>query len=370
MNRTSNRTPMTREEVARLLLGRIIAGDYKPGQRLPGQARLRPRISPTLSMTTLNSAIGILKDLGYLTVRLQHSTCVADPLPYRNRYAITLPNPRDPAHPTTFASVLHRLAMERQHNGGNCEYVVFSGTNSGPEQGAVLNALADELRWHRVAGVMFGSELWSAPADPFFTEPGIARAALSAWIPAMLPMPRVVMDQAPGQTFMTRSLEWLREQGCKTTAIVTYQQTPFDATATERAATWKPWNEALAEHGVGTRPHWLLPIAGGGYELAQLLMRGRETPEAIIITDDILVPSVTEGLLAAGPLYPKVVALANYPVLPRTHVPARFLGHDVEAIFDWCAASLRDADAQRTCPVFSLPTIFEEEWRTSGRFGL
>jgi len=354
---------MTREEVALLLLGRIIAGEYKPGERLPGQQRLRPQIAPNLSMTTINSAIGILKDLGFLTVRLQHSTCVADPLPYRNRYAITLPHPADPAHPTTFPSVLHRLAMERQHNGGDCEYVVFAGTNAGPKQTAVLNALTDELRWHKVAGIMFGSEIWSEPADPFFTEPGIARAALSGWIPSMPPMPRVVMDQAPGQTFMTRSLEWLREQGRKTAAIVAYQQAPFDATATERAATWKPWNEALAGHGIGTQPRWLLSIAGGGYELAQLLMRGRKPPEAIIITDDILVPSVTEGLLAAGPPYPTVVALANYPVLPHTHVPARFLGHDVEAIFDWCAASLRDPEAQRTCPVYNLPTIFEEEWR-------
>ena len=356
---------MSREEVARLLLGRIITGGYRPGERLPGQQRLRPEIAPTLSMTTLNSAIGILKDLGFLTVRLQHSTCVADPIPYRNRYAVTLPHLPDPSHPTTFFSVLHRIAMNRQHHGGDCEFVVFAGTSGGPDQTSVLRALTDELRWHKVAGVLFGSEIWRAPADPFYTEPGIARAALSGWIPSMPPMPRGIMDQTPGRTFMARSLAWLREKGCKTAAIILYQQLSTDRTAAERATAWQPWCEALAAHGIGTKPHWLLPLDCGGYEMAQLLMHGRERPDAIIITDDTLVPSVTEGLLTVGPPYPTVVALANYPVLPHAHVPIRFLGHDVEALFDWCAASLRDPDAQQTCPVLSLPTIFEEEWRAS-----
>ncbi len=103
-------------------------------------------------MTTLNAAVGILRDLGFMDVRLQHSTCVADPLPYRNRYAITLPHPPAPEHPTTFYSILHRLAMDRQRYGGDCEHVVFSGTNDGPDRIAVLNALAEALRWHERRG--------------------------------------------------------------------------------------------------------------------------------------------------------------------------------------------------------------------------
>ena len=212
----------TREEIAHLILSDILAGRWAPGARLPGHTRLRPEFGPTVSNTTLNAAIGILKELGFLRVRRQHSTCVADPLPYRNRYLIAFPREPDPSHPSTLYSVLYRIALDRQRRGGDIEYAVINGSGVPGQREAMRERLADEARWHRIGGVLFAGPILDAAAEPLLTEPGIARVSLVDPIPGidMPPMPHGGIGTPPSHSFPERGAAWLRAQGHRTVAVI------------------------------------------------------------------------------------------------------------------------------------------------------
>lgn len=363
--RTNGGGRQTREEVAHAILADIVAGRYAPGDCLPGHTRLRPMFGATLSNTTLNSAVGILRDMGFLKVRRQHSTRVADPLPYRHRYAIAFPRRPDVAHPTTLHPVLLRVALDRQRKTGDCEYVFFSGYDDPREQEAVRRSLSEEVRWHRVAGILFASQIWHAADTPLLREPGIARVCLTDCSAAsgMPRMPHGSLEQPRRLSFSVRGLDWMRAQGCRSVAVLRFGAPALDRDERASRSQWRPWHRALAESGLTTRPEWLLTIDGGGYETALLLRGGRRIPDGVIVDDDVLVASVTAGLRAAGLPYPKVIARANFPVVPAAAVPTRFLGHDIEDLFDRCLVALRDPEAQRTCPVLPVPAVFEDEWR-------
>lgn len=116
------------------------------------------------------------------------------------------------------------------------------------------------------------------------------------------------------------------------------------------------------------RRRWRVDNVQQGRPNAKVVQSGATLPisdpdRGVVVTDDVLVPSVTANPRGAGTPYPKVLALANFPAVPQTHVPTCFLGHDIETLFDRCAASLHDPEAQRTCPVFPIPAVFEDEWR-------
>ncbi len=363
-NRKTTRGGITRESVALAVLQRIIAGDYAPGARLPAQAKLRPEFGPNVSMSTLNGGLRILKELGFLDIRRQSSTRVASPLPYRNRIAITFPYLPDPNHPTTLYSVIHDLALKRRDANTNEDFTLFYGTTDKASREHTLHKLEEEVRWHRIAGVLFASEIRNISTSSIYREPGIARVSLAGWEPKhMPPMPRTTFDAPTDLSFRNRALEQLRAQGVRQVAVFFYTRTALEKPVTNHMWLKTDWTEALAEYGMQTRPQWLLPIDNEIPEVAHLLMTGREQPEAIIITDDILVPSVTRGIRDSGSPPPHVIALANYPAIPTSHVPCEFLGHDIEAAFDACVGALHNPDAQHAETLIPVPAIFETEWR-------
>jgi DNA-binding LacI/PurR family transcriptional regulator len=107
--------------------------------------------------------------------------------------------------------------------------------------------------------------------------------------------------------------------------------------------------------------------------IVRLLMRQerRFRPDAMLILDDHLVEHAVRGLAEAGARVPRdveVVAHCNYPSLPHTPMPLRWLGFDaadlVTRAFDTIAAG-RQANSATALKL--LPPLWEEEWRSMAR---
>ncbi len=119
------------------------------------------------------------------------------------------------------------------------------------------------------------------------------------------------------------------------------------------------------------RPEWLQGVhpeaLSWGEPVGRLLfsLSRSKRPDALVITDDNLVPAVTAGILATGVKAPKevaIVAMANFPWPTPSAVPATRLGYDISRLLELCLERL---DQQRRGEVSelhtTLPPVFEDE---------
>ena len=132
---------------------------------------------------------------------------------------------------------------------------------------------------------------------------------------------------------------------------------------TQLPSTYEKAAQACAAHGLTTSQHWVHAVSLASPQWAIPLMglmmrRGdSERPDALVITDDNLVPQVTAGLAAAGVQVPgdvDVVAHANFPYPTPSAVPVIRLGFSIRQAFH-TAVKLIDLQRQgggirrRTC---------------------
>jgi DNA-binding LacI/PurR family transcriptional regulator len=106
--------------------------------------------------------------------------------------------------------------------------------------------------------------------------------------------------------------------------------------------------------------------------IVRLLMRQerRFRPDAMLILDDHLVEHAGRGLAEAGARIPAdvdAVAHCNYPALPPSPVPLRWLGFDaadlVARAFD-IIGSQRNGGSRQVGTL--IPPLWEEEWKAGG----
>ncbi len=353
------------ERIALKLLQSIARGEFHPGDRLPTQAVLRKEMAPRLSMTFFNEGLQILKKKGFLDIKQRCRTSVADPLPNRNAFALVLPREIEHAAGTSLFCVMAQMAsrIEQRHP----EYRVsrFYAQPAASGNGHSIEDLKMAVRWHRVAGVIFTHQFFHH--ENLYTEPGVARVFNGEdslmrrdW---MLTAPHFTLPDPTGRTFVRRALERLRTQGCRTVAVIR-PMLGIPATAHNfEEPDWHPTVSCIQEVGLKTRPEWLLNVAGSGWEIGRLLMSGKTLPDAVLISDDGLIPDVTAGIASMPKPWPSVVGVVNFPALPEAHVPVLFGGFNIEALFEWCFRALCDPEMQRACTPYPAEVLFEDEWR-------
>lgn len=359
---------LTRHQVAQIVLERIVSGHYRPGQRLPSQTILRPRLHPTLSASTYTAGLGILRDLGFLVIRPRSGTVVADVLPSQCRYAVTFPNEAGLGGPSTFYSVLEAVARRREAAQDDLQFRYFHGMVQTDLAPRAVMRLEEELRWRCYRGIIFCSELYRMHSDLIFKDPNVRRVCLGSRPEKMPSMPSASDPTDAGFPFLRRALDRARDAGARSVALVTLGDDSITPTAFPGESNSLARLDTIREAGLFSRPEWIIGLSGtsGGWQFGRLLLAATEKPDAVIITDDTFVPSVTAGMQAAGPPWPLVIGLANFPFLPTSSVPITFLGPDIEALLDWALRILNDSDAQHTHPTYVTELIFEEDWRACG----
>lgn len=352
-----------------MVLGKIARGEFAPGERLPPQAQLRRELVPSLSMTDFNKGLKILKRERYLKIKPNSHTTVANPLPHRNDFALILRKEVLPEADTSLFAVMAKMAKRLEERHAGYKMTPYYLEPAAPDNGHSIDDLLEAARWHRVGGIVFPVQWFHSGF--LVNEQGIAKVYNAEGLETRPSYagdaPHFVLPEPGNGTFLDLALERIASMGCKTVAIIdpSVGEAPHTGPRihTEPA---KHIVKGLKKFGLETRPEWVLRVKAAGWEIGRLLMNLKERPDAVIIDDDGLVPAITAGIASMPKPWPVVVAVVNFPAIPKTEVPTIFAGFDIEALFEWCFDALRSPQIQSAKPAYPVKVLFEEEWRAAG----
>ena len=333
----------------------IVSGQLAPGSRLPSRAMLE--VQHKISLPTVQRAMAQLEAAGWIESRGRHGTFVARRLPHQSRYALVLPfRPGDVPNFSLFYQALIAAAkvLERQ---SECEFEIVHADR------AVLgvadeNRVLDEVRTHRLAGLIFVGYPAQLQATRLFKEPKLYLTAIT-YTGEYLGVPATSMSS---RSWFAAALDCAVAAGRLRVASLSIW--PKSSVLTHA------FRSALVARGLEPRTYWQQHAdpqsAEWAAELAQVLLAlpAGDRPDALLITDDNFVEPVTAGLRAAGIRVPAdllVIAHFNHPVRPKARVPVRWLGYD-------CIALLRRGrsviDAQRRGDSVGTQTVMPAVWDT------
>ena len=348
------------DEVVRSLRRRIVLGEFRSGNVLPTRETLKRDFG--VSNSTVQQALSTLKDEGFIFSRQGSGSFVADNLPHLTNYAIAFPCPRgDPDYWSRFSVALLNEAAMLESRQTQYRLPIYHNVDrelGSPER----RALEDEVRNHRLAGVILARRPFGLDGSSILLDPMVRRVCYTSQISENLPA--VFVDY---QSFANQALDELKRRGRTRIAIIS------DARAITTTTDFLV--NGLAERGMTTQPWWVHKTAAHPMDasrtLTHLLMRDNpaDRPDGIVITDDNLIEGVSAGLIAANIRVPTdvdVVAHANFPLPSPTVLPVISLGFSATEILETC---LKVIDAQREgkdVPSLTLvPARFEEKLTAS-----
>ncbi len=307
------------------LRARIRRGDYPPGSRMPTHRLLQAELEA--SSATLQKAFDRLAEQGFVTAHGAMGTFVAQALPNVSRIALVLPEAVGVGPWNRFWATGKRVAEEWDDGAHSFRCYHLAGGSVDSEG---YHQLCRDAADGGIAGMVFMTA-------PYFLK---GTELLSVDIP------RVILPGRPGDCATYGASVVAMMPG---TVLETVVQR-FAAAGRRRLAAITGRNQGpgwmerclplLRAHGIATRPEWWLgmPVSTEAADcsrgVAQLLfsLPERQRPDALLITDDNLVPHVTAGMLDAQPdgvLDVTVVGHANFPGVTRAAVPCFRFGSDM-----------------------------------------
>jgi len=310
-------------EIVGDILKRIQSNELPPGAGLPSVVELSRNYSA--SPVTVQRAIVHLRERGYIETNTQGSSVSRQP-PHLSRFGIV--SPYTP-HPSQFRTALEKEAnhlsevpsahgIERRFS---FFYEVDHPDESIRRQSELMSAIAE----HLVGGLIFfgptrnvaqiARKSAGIPCVGFFIEPvsGVSNIKLCG--------------------FEELALDRLKTAGCSRAALITSRY--------HSRATAERFMQLVRERGMTTYPRWIHGLhpasVDWGENCAQMLLHGKDRPDAIIIDDDNLVPYVTAGIAASQVSVPgdlTVIAHTNFPHPTHSEVPVIRIGFDVRLLMN------------------------------------
>jgi DNA-binding LacI/PurR family transcriptional regulator len=335
----------------------ILDSTLSPGSRLPTRNELERDFQ--VSRDTVQRAIDRLVEEEFVRANGRRGTFVSDNPPHLSRYALVFREHSKETNRTWthFETAILREALLLQQTEAR-QLVVFRDVGANAD-GIDYQKLVQEVKVNRFAGLIFTFDTSNLVNTPLLNQAGMPRVSISV-SESGHPMPVVDIDM---MSFMERALDYFQHQGRKKVAVVSRQC----ANAAENQF-------VVAEakkRGLLIQPYWMQTVnvdtAAAAYQCCHLLMNPNqlERPDALIIDDDNLVESATQGLIAAGVKIPadvEVVAHGNFPWLTPSQMPVKRLGFNVNQILTACLESIdRQRRGQSVEPVTKVKARFENE---------
>lgn len=351
------RPAVRREEIVDHLRQRIITGRLKPQDRLPTRRQLQARFRASLA--TVQEALQQLTDDGFVEPRGKAGTFVTAQPPHTRRYAVVIPSqPHVPGFPRFWTALMHEAARLEQALPG-CRINVCPGASTNHGNPA-LDTLIQDVRRHRIAGILFAAPLDLFAGTPIVDQPGIPRVAITS---ARALPPGTTTLRLDGESFVKQAIEHLRAQGRRKISLILPPASGVDLHSMYRQALTRcglKYHSHLAQES-----HLRSPTAAR--HLAQLLMRlpGHDRPDGLVIADDNLVEQATGGLVDAGVRVPTdmdVVAHCNFPWPTPSVVPVRRLGYDAREVLLAAVGHIdRCRQHKQAATSLRIPARFEDE---------
>lgn len=301
------KTPV-RLRLRQLICGNIADGVWKPGDRLPGRETLARQYR--VSLRSLQQAVDDLISDGHLVSHGGHGTLVAEHPPCLFRIALLTPEEKEPG-------LAHNLRQVAEHWDGPDRFVCLPLTS--------LSQLTDDLPYYHFRGAIVHQELQYLSAVEREPLRGLPLVVIGFMTEGFA---RLHLD-------LYASIEWglkhLASAGHQRVAVISTRR-PSDQLQ-QRS---KGWFEAL---GITYDRRLFLEIDGQATHVANNLipllwsLPGKERPQALLITDDHLVPAVTAALKSVcGKRPPAILAHANHPIMSHSELACErygFRAHDI-----------------------------------------
>jgi DNA-binding LacI/PurR family transcriptional regulator len=351
------RRPNQEQAIVKGLKEDMFTGTLAPGDRLPLRTEIERRFNA--ASNTVQRAMSILAHDGFIEAKGKRGTFVADLPPYLNRFGMVWSSdPMEPnlwPHANYFSTFLYRDAVALQQKGRH-QLVHYMGVDGHTDREGSRRLLKDVAE-QRLAGLIFDTPtcLYRSPFYELLDTPHLPCVLLNE----DFNNPNVIHLMLYPAEVVDRALDYLQAGGRRRIALLTLNA-PVDVYA--------HFTRAVEERGLETRPFWIQGSSAGSLSARHsmnLLMRARETPDALIIADDSLVEQATAGLLDAGVSDPKrlmVVAHANFPHATPSAVPARRVGLHVPGVLAIaCEAIVKRRQGKRVPKTLRIPTVWEDE---------
>lgn len=347
------------EVIARAIRRDILVGKIRPGGRLATQRQMLRRFDT--SLPTVQRAIGILQQDGFLIGRGRNGTFVTEQPPHLSQYTLLFDCwPNGPGW-SRFLTALSQQALGMNH-GGEHKIAVHYGINPQQRTNAYRVIEADVLR-HRVAGLIFTNAVHPFADTPILDEPDVPRIAVQ------------MTSQHPGvhsvypdwYEFYHRAFVQAREAGHKRAAVLVAAGYDRHSPLAEHV------RHAAAEAGVECPDRWFMALhaydPAWASHYAQLLasLPPRDRPDVLLVADEHFADDAVAGLIHNG-ITPgrdmDVIAHCSYPAPGRALPGVRRLGFDTRQLMLQCMQtidSLRAGEPARGH--VAIPAVFENELR-------
>jgi DNA-binding LacI/PurR family transcriptional regulator len=343
-----------RKEIVRELRAMIVRGLMPPGSQLPTRLEIESRFG--VSPLTVQRALERLREDGFITVNGRQGTYVAEHPPHLTNYVLAFPHtPSGPSWVRFWTALTNEalnMAPTKERRLSVCHNI------NGEQSSQSFLDLVEDVKAHRVAGLIFASPPHLVQSTPLVDEPNLPRVAIAS-PQSHSGCPIVDINRA---SFFQRALEAVAASGRTQVACIGLPNDMQDEV-----------RDGAKRFGLETRPIWWQGVHVNAPEMARniahLLMSQTQAarPDALIISDDNLVEHVMGGLTAAGVRVPKeleIIAHCNFPWPAPSVLPAQRLGFDARAVL---RTSIELIDRQRrgetVPPVTKIEAVFEEELR-------
>lgn len=353
------RPPDRKDEIFTTLLQRIVRGNYPPGSRLPTRREICKEFDA--SPATGQAALADLARAGFTESRGKLGTFVQDTPPHLHRHAV-ISFGSEPSETRIYA-LLRNEAQRMKKEGWALEIIDLPRP---PLRSESLWSLEEQVRQHQFAGILFVRAPHHLMDSALVNAPGIPRVLLTddflnfptyyAAAPATLP------------TFFRTAAREILAMGKKRVGLFMHAQSHEqlqNARDTLRSS-------GLEIHGAWAHSvHFSMP--GESLSIIELIFQlpREKRPDIFLVSDDNLTEQVTLGLKTFAPpdSIPSVISLCNYPWLPKTHTPVRWLGYDLRELYVAAIGLVENARKHVPNPhrLVRVPPHTEEEMLSNRR---
>ena len=346
---------MNRVKIDRTLRKRIISKKYLPGERLPTRIELEKEFDVT--PTTIQQALNRLIHDGFVVAKGRNGTFVSEQLPHLSKIAIVLNRPLEKLieHSHFYRSFMNEIKKVEMELDVKLVLIedIFSWRSV-----KKVDSLLDDIKEKRVAGLIFPNFPFPLIDTDIVKKDGIARVAISSH--CIKNIPAVWHND---EAFMRKTLTQLKQNNCKNPAFLVNE------------GNFIKMNEFIekysSENDIQVDSKYIQAFSLANKEplfhLVELMFSKEQPqlPDSLVITDDSVVELITEKLAAMGfngidDI--KVITLANFPTLPKSHLPIQSIGYEADKALKLCVEMIKDQIVGKEVPKLTeLPALFEHE---------
>jgi len=343
-------------EIVTDLRSRIAGGEFLPGAQLPLRAELLREYDASLG--TIQKAVNLLQDEGFLTNSGPNGTRVAADSPHLFTVGIIVPTKPDDEEQIwdTFFQSFALAIEEYLYCGGHFKFKFYYGVERHSENSAAYRELLEDIECRRIAGTII-----------------LQRMTLSErMINAISVLPAVVFSGRTfaGENIIPLKIDFLKmaEVACKLLAAIGKKQPAVIANTGLPLDFVPEIVKRAARQGLATDETMILGMClcreavPWCEQLVKSLLAGsrKGRPDSIILLNENFLDVIKNTLRQLGLGNITVVSHCNFPVKTPSVENVIRVGNDVRTSLLLALAALKDAPQSNRLPLL-LPVVDESQ---------